>query len=111
MNRLQYCVLLAIGTVLMLLGPITTAFAAMDDRAQLPTMQDEMDDRSARYLGVERRDRNLKLLSGLPAVPRGASGQVSSWIGLLRCSLTWVESDLKVLPGEHRIMIASSDCR
>jgi hypothetical protein len=38
MNRLRYSALVVIGAVLMLLGPITAALAAMDDRATLPTM-------------------------------------------------------------------------
>jgi hypothetical protein len=38
MTRLRYSALVLIGAVLMLLGPITAALAAMDDRAQLPTM-------------------------------------------------------------------------
>ena len=38
MNRIRYSALVVIGAVLMLLGPITAALAAMDDRAQLPTM-------------------------------------------------------------------------
>ena len=38
MNRLTYSVLVVIGAALMLLGPITAALAAMDDRAPLPTM-------------------------------------------------------------------------
>jgi hypothetical protein len=38
MNRLQYCAMVLIGVVLMLLGPMTTAFAAMNDTARLTTM-------------------------------------------------------------------------
>jgi hypothetical protein len=38
MNRLQYSAMVLIGVVLMLLGPITSAFAAMNDTATLPRM-------------------------------------------------------------------------
>jgi hypothetical protein len=96
MNRVQYCMLLAIGTVLMLLGPITTAFAAMDDRAQLPTM---------RVTTVSVAAPTKLSTDGTKCVSNWNNG---TWQTRLRAKVSWQPSTTRGVSG-YRVLAVFSD--